>query len=110
MADRAVMMLPVDEYKNLGLRVSVVEWDSLTQCAVHHRVNQRVIKNLIHFGGTLDGLTTFDIPTSCSMNTRVKAGKGNRKIIEVYDETTGAKLGESLSGAKSMSKTRGAIA
>ncbi len=92
MANSAVMRLPVDEYRNLGSRVSVVEWDSLTECAVHHGVKQKTIKNLIHFGGTLDGFTTFDIPTSCCMDTRAKAGKGGATMIEIYNERTGIRL------------------
>ena len=92
MSDSAVMRLPVDEYRNMGLRVSVTEWDSLTECAVHHGVKQKTIKNLIHFGGSLDGLTTFDIPATCSMNTRLKAGKAGATVIEIYNEKTGARL------------------
>ncbi len=92
MSDSAVMRLPVDEYRNLGLRVSVTEWDSLTECAVHHGVKQKTIKSLIHYGGTLDGFTTFDIPATCAMNTRLKAGKGGEAVIEIYNERTGARL------------------
>ena len=92
MSDSAVMRLPVDEYRNMGLRVSVTEWDSLTECAVHHGVKQKTIKSLIHFGGTLDGFTTFDIPTTCSMNTRLKAGKAGATVIEIYNERTGVRL------------------
>ena len=109
MADSAVMKLPVDEYRNMGWRVSVVEWDSLTDCAVHHGVKQKTIKNLIHFGGTMDGFTTFDIPTRCQMNTRVKAGKAGAKVIEIYNESTGIKLDGGASKRR-MVVTKGAIA
>lgn len=106
MANSAVMRLPVDEYRNQGPHVSVTEWDSLTECAMHHGVKQATIKNLIHFGGSMDGYTTFDIPVTCQMNTRIKGAGG----IEIYNETTGAKLDGNYSRRRPMPKARGAIA
>ena len=106
MADSAVMKLPVDEYRNHGSYVSIKEWDSLTECAMHHKVKQATIKNLIHFGGSMDGYTTFDIPATCQMDTRIKV----TGIIEIYNETTGAKLDGNYSRRRPMPKARGAIA
>jgi thymidine phosphorylase len=68
--------------------MTVIEWDSLTECAVSHGVKQATIKSLIHYGGTLDGLstiTTFDIPADCPLDTRETKGK---KIV-IYDTRTG---------------------
>ena len=106
MADSAVMRLPVDEYLNLGLRVSVVEWDSLTECAVHHGVKQNTIKNLIHFGGSPDGFTTFDIPVTCPMNTRVRKGTN---VVEIYNGRTGVRL-DGGSSKRRIVVAKGAIA
>ena len=80
MAEHAIARLTVDEWRGRSL----IEWDSITQCARYHSVSIATIKRFIHTGGSLDGYSFFDIPLHSPYDTRMRG-----TVVEVYDTRTG---------------------
>lgn len=85
MAEAPVAKLEVDEYR----RSQIIEWDSITQCARFHKTTVAQIKRMIHYGGTLDGVSFFDIPIRSPYDTIYIPGESEVTII---DEKTGLPL------------------
>lgn len=85
MSEAAIAKLEVDEYRGSRL----IEWDSITQCARFHKTTVAQIKRMIHFGGSLDGFSFFDIPLRSPYDTIYTPGQSEVTIIE---ERTGIAL------------------
>ncbi len=66
---------------------TIIEWDSLAECARSHKVSTEYIKRMIYYGDSMNTTTTFDIPTYCDMDIKEENGKliiyNTRKTVKI---------------------------